>query len=218
MQIQLNIEGTELSVLVLLKRHQHVDSIIEHQPGITLPSTAAHAMIRLAELSAGDVVLDPMCGSCSISVEGAQSWPLCWFVSGDIDIEPVMNTQVKLEKFGAVISMDSVQWSAMKLPLRPNSIDAIVTELPNGSPSRQGSPSLGVLMLYDSLLSEFSRVINKSCGRAIILTPDPKPLDKVLRHSKEWKLRRTWNVLYTQNKFRIYILDIVVPSQIAECG
>lgn len=207
LEIQLNIEGAELSVLVLLKKRENTDNITEPQVGITLPSTVAHSMIRLAELCAGDVVLDPMCGSCSIPVEGAQSWPLCWFLSGDIDIKPTMNTRAKLEELGAVISMDNARWNARRLPLKGDSIDAIVTELPSGLSSGRGSRSINTWKLYESLLREFSRVINKSCGRAVLLTQDPKPLDKVIGKSWEWKLRNTWNVLPADAKFRVFILD-----------
>nr|XP_002126201.1 THUMP domain-containing protein 3-like [Ciona intestinalis] len=56
---------------------------IEYFGRTTLRSTIAYNMLMLCKLKVGEVVVDPMCGTGSIPLEGAMEWKGCLHVGGD---------------------------------------------------------------------------------------------------------------------------------------
>lgn len=56
---------------------------ITHFGITTLRATTSYNMLQLCNIEPGDVVIDPMCGSGSIPIEGALEWPKNFYVAGD---------------------------------------------------------------------------------------------------------------------------------------
>lgn len=134
--------------------------------GALKPPVAA-AMLRLAEVQAGQTVLDPCCGTGTILLEAAALGALA--TGGDLDNEAVQAARANMRAAGAHIRVE--QWDARRLPLAEGSIDAIVTNLPWG---RQVPTDEALPMLYQEVGLEIERVL-RAGGRAVVLTASSEP-------------------------------------------
>ncbi len=133
------------------------------RPGSLKPTVAA-AMHQLADLQNGDVLLDPCCGAGTILVEAPENI----FVSGgDVDLSALNATQENVTHAGK--NMTISQWDARTLPLKTNSVDKLVTNLPWG---RQITVDDELADFYAAICTEIQRVL-KPDGCAIILTSLP---------------------------------------------
>jgi tRNA (guanine6-N2)-methyltransferase len=142
----------------------------EHRPASLRPTVAA-AMVRLAGASAGQIVLDPMCGGGTILAEqialahrrraGEIS-----VLGGDRDADAIRAAAANLRRAGPGWKL--VRWDARRLPLADRSVDRIVCNPPFGV--QLGDPdSIGPL--YRALAAECDRVL-KPEGRAVVLVAD----------------------------------------------
>jgi len=177
-------------------RHRHYK--IEHVPASLRPALAA-AMVRLADIQTGQVILDPMCGAGTLLAEtliyGRMQYRNCnlTLVGGDSDPSAVRATNVNLRQ---LISPDDddgprktdcelTEWDAAQLPLEDGSVDRIVCNLPFGK--QIGDPR-EIGPLYDTVLPEMDRVL-RSGGRAVLLTSHVAAAKGAMRAVK-WKQGR----------------------------
>ena len=127
-------------------------------PGVMLPRTA-RAIVNLSLVRAGETLLDPFCGTGGLLAEaellGAS--PL----GSDADPAMVAGCRTNLPAVPLLLA------DAGDLPLRPGSIDTVVTDLPYGQSSWIGSPGLDEL--YPSALGEIHRVLRRG-RRAVVVT------------------------------------------------
>jgi tRNA (guanine6-N2)-methyltransferase len=156
---------------------------LEHRPASLRPTVAA-AMVRLAEVRPGQVVLDPMCGAGTILVEyleamqrdrggkfatchGAQGRqvanlpPQAW--GGDLEFGAVRAAATNLRHQGPALL---ARWDARRLPLPEASVDRLVSNPPFGK--QIGSPE-EIRPLYRDMIVEYDRVLRPG-GRAVLLT------------------------------------------------
>ncbi|XP_038596063.1 THUMP domain-containing protein 3 [Tachyglossus aculeatus] len=187
-EVLLNIHQSEIIVgIALTEESLHRRNIIEFGP-TTLRSTLAYGMLRLCSPQLGDVIVDPMCGSGAISIEGICEWPNCYHIAGDNNPLAVKRTSSNIwslmtrnstkERKGYIgLPVDSIQWDICSLPLRTSSVDIIVSDMPFGK--RIGSRRRN-WDLYPFCLQEMSRVCKPGTGRAILLTHDRKCIIKAL--------------------------------------
>lgn len=138
---------------------------LAHLPGSLKPPVAA-ALVKLANLSPGQSLLDPFCGSGTILVEAALMGAAAQ--GGDSDAAAVEHARTNLKEAG--VSLDVQQWDARKLPLGDSSIDRIVSNLPWG---RQVQVDSELQSLYRDSLAEMCRVLVPG-GRIVILTGTPQ--------------------------------------------
>lgn len=90
------------------------------------------------------------------------------------------------------LKVDVLRWDVTKLPLRENSIDIFVTDLPFGK--RSGSKSNNKL-LYKKALQEIARVIKLSTGKAVFLTYDKNTFIRSFQMTKLfWKQTKSITV------------------------
>lgn len=187
-EVLLNIHDNEVIVAIALTEESLHRRNITHFGPTTLRSTLAYGMLRLCEPKPTDVIVDPMCGTGAIPIEGATEWSHCYHIAGDnnpLAVNRAANnisslltkSQIKDGKTTWGLPIDAVQWDICNLPLRTASVDIIVTDMPFGK--RMGSKKRN-WNLYPACLREMSRVCRPGTGRAVLLTQDKKCFTKAL--------------------------------------
>lgn len=169
---------------------------ITHFGYTTLRSTLCYNMVRLAEPTKGEIIVDPLCGGGSIPIEGALGFPYTFHVCGDNNDKAMKRTLANVTYINQnekQLMVDPVQWSARSLPLKDSSVDICVTDLPFGKRSGKKSDNLP---LYKDVLKEMGRVSRCGSSRAVLLTHDKKSLTRALSvgNNTYWKQIRTVNV------------------------
>jgi tRNA (guanine6-N2)-methyltransferase len=133
-------------------------------PGTLHPPLAA-AMLRIAEIGAADVLLDPCCGAGTLPIEAAGAAAR---VLGS-DADPVAVAASVANGRGAAVTWSVADAGA--LPLRDGAVDRIVVNPPW---ARQVAPRGRLAADPDRLWREVCRVL-ASDGRIVALLPDPHP-------------------------------------------
>ncbi|XP_072540688.1 tRNA (guanine(6)-N2)-methyltransferase THUMP3 [Salminus brasiliensis] len=198
-EVLLNIHNNEVVIGIALTEESLHRRNITHFGPTTLRSTLAYGMLRLCKPQTSDVIVDPMCGTGAIPLEGVIEWSNSFFLSGDNHDMAVSRTVnninhiVKRRQDGGSTSpglrIDTAQWDLCRLPMRTSSVDIITTDMPFGK--RMGSKKKN-WDLYPSCLREMARVCRPGTGRAVILTQDKKCFQKALfRMGGLWKKSHT---------------------------
>ncbi len=162
----------------------------EHLPASLRPTMAA-AMVRLAEVRPGHVVLDPMCGAGTILAEAVtfarmrhlERVQVC---GGDIERPALRAAGDNLRHLGEFLLS---RWNAGELPLPDASVDRIISNPPFGK--QLGNPE-EIGELYAAALIEYDRVLRPG-GRAVLLVSDPTAM-KAAADSVGWKSQRSVRV------------------------
>ncbi|XP_072438798.1 tRNA (guanine(6)-N2)-methyltransferase THUMP3 [Chiloscyllium punctatum] len=198
-EILLNIHDNEVVVAIALTEESLHKRNITHFGPTTLRSTLAYGMLRLCKPQPTDIIVDPMCGTGAIPIEGALEFSQCYFLAGDNNILAVNRSvnninslqKKRLEK-GRVtwgMPLDVVQWDICNLPLKTSSVDVIISDMPFGK--RIGSRRKN-WDLYPACLQEMGRVCRPETGRAALLTQDKKCFVKAMsRMGHLWRKSHT---------------------------
>lgn len=169
--------------LALTKKSLHRRNIAFFGP-TTLRSTVCHNLLRLADIKPGDIVLDPMAGGGSISIEGAMGFPGTFQIGGDNHPKAVSrfysNVRALQEQVGKGLPIGGLKWDSRRLPLNEGSVDVIVTDMPFGV--RSGSKTSN-RNLYNRTLLEMGRVARPGSARAVLLTQDRKSFSLALTNT-----------------------------------
>lgn len=186
-EVLLNIHNNEIVVGIALTEESLHRRNITHFGPTTLRSTLAYGMLRLCDPQPADIIIDPMCGTGAIPIEGAAEWPNCYHIAGDNNPQAVKRTannissllrQIQSKESTSVGKpIDSIQWDICSLPLRTGSVDIIVTDMPFGK--RIGSKKKN-WDLYPACLLEMGRICRPRTGKAVLLTQDRKCFAKAL--------------------------------------
>ncbi|KAI7807585.1 THUMP domain-containing protein 3 [Triplophysa rosa] len=193
-EVLLNIHNEEVVIGIALTEVSLHRRNITHFGPTTLRPTLAYGMLRLCKPQPSDVILDPMCGSGAIPLEGAIEWPNSFFLAGDnngIAINRTVNNVKHLlknrpvERSSSGLPIDIIQWDLCNLSVRNSSVDIIITDMPFGK--RMGSRKKN-WDLYPLCLREMARVCKPDTGRAVLLTQDKKCFTKaVLQMGELWR-------------------------------
>ncbi|XP_070558082.1 tRNA (guanine(6)-N(2))-methyltransferase THUMP3-like isoform X2 [Ptychodera flava] len=211
--VLLNIADRDIQIAIALTRESMHRRNITHFGSTTLRATLAYMMLRLGEIQPGDVVCDPMCGTGAIPIEAALNWPSAVHMCGDKYEHPCTHTwkniaavnEKRQKKSLLPISADIINWDVRCLPLRTNSVDVIVSDLPFGK--RSGS-KFNNWELYHKGLTEMARICREESGRAVLLTQDKKCMTKTISLCKDfWKNRRTIWINQGGLQAGVYILQ-----------
>jgi tRNA (guanine10-N2)-dimethyltransferase len=127
-------------------------------PGVMLPLTA-RAVVNLSLVRPGGTLFDPFCGTGGILGEAG----LVGACPVGSDADPAMVAGCRLNYPAIPLFLAD----ATALPLRPASLDAVVTDLPYGQSSRIMDQGLGDL--YPRALGEIHRVLRPG-RRAVVVT------------------------------------------------
>ncbi|XP_036729506.1 THUMP domain-containing protein 2 isoform X3 [Balaenoptera musculus] len=103
-----------------------------------LRSTIAWAMASLAEIKAGAVVLDPMCGLGTILLEAAKEWPDVYYVGADVSDSQLLGACDNLKAAGLKDKIELLKVSVIELPLPSESVDIIISDIPFGKKFKLG--------------------------------------------------------------------------------
>ncbi|XP_058144668.1 tRNA (guanine(6)-N(2))-methyltransferase THUMP3 isoform X2 [Dasypus novemcinctus] len=199
-EVLLNIHDNEIVVGIALTEESLHRRNITHFGPTTLRSTLAYGMLRLCAPQPTDIIVDPMCGTGAIPIEGASEWSNCYHIAGDnnpLAVNRAANNisslltknQIKESKPSWGLPIDAVQWDICNLPLRTGSVDIIVTDMPFGK--RMGSKKRN-WNLYPACLWEMSRVCRPGTGRAVLLTQHKKCFIKALS-----EMGHVWRKVHT---------------------
>ncbi|CAG0915885.1 unnamed protein product [Notodromas monacha] len=155
-------------------------NVVEFGP-TTMRATIAFGLVKAGRVSVGDLVLDPLCGSGAIPIEGAMAFPgAVFFASDNFDAAPT-RTVKNMDHANSTVSEDKFlgvfQGDAKRIPLRDSSLDTVVTDLPFGK--RMGSISDNRVS-YRYFLLEFARVLRPNSGTLVCITYDVRSLTQVL--------------------------------------
>ncbi|XP_036992105.2 THUMP domain-containing protein 2 isoform X2 [Artibeus jamaicensis] len=125
-----------------------------------LRSTIAWAMASVAEIKAGALVLDPMCGLGTILLEAATEWPEAYYVGADVSDSQLQGARDNLKAAGLEDKIALLKVSVVELPLPPESVDVIISDIPFGKKFKLGKD-------IKSILREMERVLR--AGGAVVL-------------------------------------------------
>ncbi|MBN1583897.1 MAG: methyltransferase domain-containing protein [Anaerolineae bacterium] len=170
----------------------------EHLPASLRPTLAA-AMVRLANPRPNDRFCDPMCGAGTILAERARAGPYQTLIGGDIDAKAVQAARVNLLHQDCIVHL----WDVRRLPLRSNTLDAVVCNLPFGE--QIGSHADNVA-LYDRFFKQLCRVLGPG-GRAVLLTSEKELMRQLLRSYAQLVRKQEILVGVLGQAARIYVLQ-----------
>lgn len=136
----------------------------EHVPGSLKPAVAA-ALLALADVSPGMLILDPCCGAGTILIEAGSHGVKAW--GGDIQPQALAAARLNAINAGATVRLD--QWDARALPITDRSVDRVISNLPWG---RAVSTAASLQTLYHGISEEIERVLIPA-GKAVLLTSLP---------------------------------------------
>ncbi|KAM3621974.1 uncharacterized protein V6R79_018493 [Siganus canaliculatus] len=199
-EVLLNIHNNEVVIGIALTEESLHRRNISHFGPTTLRSTLCYGMLRLCKPQASDIILDPMCGTGAIPLEGAIEFSESFYVAGDnydMAVNRTVNNICHIQKRRAEkgsasgLPIDTVRWDLCNLPIRTSSVDIIITDMPFGK--RMGSRKKN-WDLYPSCLREMARVCRPGSGKAVLLTQDKKCFSKAIsRMGGLWrKLHTVW--------------------------
>jgi tRNA (guanine6-N2)-methyltransferase len=155
--------GVQLTRTRLSKRQKRV-----YTPMAALKTVVAYAMLRFARLDEGSGgLLDPFCGSGTILIEAAQSFPNLPLYGSDAFAKPVQGTADNLAAMGLTERVALTQADARDLRdhYEPGSMRAIVTNPPFGV--RLGRRA-DFRHLYSNFLQGAHRILEPG-GRLVVL-------------------------------------------------
>jgi len=194
LEFTINCDVNQVYCCINLTNVSLFNRTVTHFGPCTLRPPISASLVMLAKLEVGDVVLDPMCGGGTISLEGCQMGAQ-YHIGGEIHemaVKRSMDNYLALkEKNNLRIqpSADFFQWDCLYPCLKNNSVDVIITDLPFGK--RSGSKADN-RVLYPRTLLSMARVVRPVTGRAVLLTQDKrsmfgcfKQVEKYWKHTKQ---------------------------------
>eukprot|EP00118_Oscarella_pearsei_P013321 m.105602 g.105602 ORF g.105602 m.105602 type:complete len:380 (+) comp37230_c0_seq20:111-1250(+) len=130
-----------------------------------LRSTTAWALAKLADIEAGQVVLDPMCGAGTILIEAAVEWKDVRYIGCDFS-QCQLDIAASNAKSAELVNIDFMLADATSLPLESGCVDRVICDLPFGL--QHGNPA-SIKVLYPLFVKELERIVRFG-GRAVLLT------------------------------------------------
>ncbi|MBN1761473.1 MAG: methyltransferase domain-containing protein [Methanomicrobia archaeon] len=164
-------------LLVHAMDKQHFEATRPHfrpffSPVVIMPKIA-RALVNLSGVNAAELLLDPFCGTGGILIEAGAIG--AGAIGADVQRKMVGGARENLEFFG--LQGDLIVSDASKIPLKDNSLDAVVTDMPYGRASFvlgssfrvTKSRSVSIELLHQEALAEIHRVL-KTGRKAVIVS------------------------------------------------
>jgi tRNA (guanine6-N2)-methyltransferase len=196
-----------------LSHHQAYDKSL--QKGELRPELA-NILCRLSEPSPKELFLDPFCGSGAIPIQRAPMMPDGLIIASDIDPEKVAALKARVKTLDltrriVVRAGDGLDLSRYE----DGSIHKIVTDPPWG---HFAQTSTSIEEFYEKMMGEFVRV-TRAGGLMVILTAETAALEASLdRYSPRITLVRSYNILLSGKKARVYVAEKKdIPAAVEMC-
>lgn len=172
LEVMANFSENHLYVALTLTSNKSLDRRNIVETGYTtLRAPTCYALLRVAKIETGDIVMDPMAGSGAIPAESCSLFGHEWSafnLAGEIAKIPLKKSQTNMKVFDRAPS-DVLLLDVTSMPFTTSSIDVFVSDLPFGR--RHGSKRANKT-LYPALLKEMGRMARLKTGRAVLLTQD----------------------------------------------
>ena len=163
----------------------------------------------------GDIVIDPMVGCGSIPIEGAlSSKSRVFYLGSDKSSNAVqlsnenlnyLNDLAVQNDIGKRLLVNILQMDSTNLPLRNQSIDSAITDLP----FNKRSGEINRTKLYTNSLAELGRVCRKSC---VCLTADRRAMETAIKSSNHlWKYSNRRVINHGGIRAGVYLLRKLKP-------
>ena len=201
-EVVITIDLAQIYVGIGLTKKSLFRRNIKHFGPTTLRATICASMLQLADIQPGDIVVDPMCGGGSIPIEGALSYQKGFHLAGDNHEKAIYRatenfkalseslTEASGNEICNSLQADVLSWDVTRIPLRDNSVDVFITDLPFGK--RSGSKADN-RVLYPKIMNSMARVVKANTGRAVLLTQDKNSMFKSFgKFNKFWKINRQY--------------------------
>jgi len=205
--VNMNLGASSLTILISLTGSSLHRRNISHYGITTLRGTIAYNMARVCKIQPGDIVFDPMCGSGCISIEAAIDWPGTFNIAADNAypaVQRAANNVKHLNKHGHKLAVDVINWDVTDMPLRTNSVDVIVTDMPFGK--RIGSVKDNIKM-YPAALTELARIARPGVTRGCFLTRDKRSMGQALNQNVQyWTRTESFFINIGGLKALVYVL------------
>ncbi|NWH97068.1 THUM2 protein, partial [Tichodroma muraria] len=133
-----------------------------------LRSTVAWAMASLAEISAGALVLDPMCGLGTILLEAAKEWPEACYWGADISDLQLEGADENITTAGLMDKIELLKASVKALPLPSESFDSVISDIPFGKKFKTTNDA----QLLPDILQEMERVLRVGGTLVLLLSQE----------------------------------------------
>ena len=163
---------------------------------VRLRPATAQLLLHLCQFQAGDVVLDPCVGLGTLVLETL-------FIGNNVNVigfggdlvltkeglGPVaadLMIRARQSKDRSRSYADLIAWDACCLPIRAQSVDVIVSDLPFGQSCSSSSKLEGLLPL---LVSEWARVLKPETGRMVLLCGTYSPLLQAMVDANEHNMK-----------------------------
>ncbi len=186
--------GVRLSEMALHRRSRLV-----HAPA-SLNPTVAYAMAWLTRPGPEDVVVDPTCGAGTTLIERATIGRFGLLVGGDLFADAVAMAAVNTR--AAHVPVWLFQWDARRLPLKGDSVDVVLANLPWGR--RVASHQIN-RRIYRRIADEIARVL-RDRGRAAILTLERRLVSEVYGRHRELYIAHARRLSYGGLEPSLYII------------
>ncbi|XP_073530033.1 THUMP domain-containing protein 2 [Phyllobates terribilis] len=121
-----------------------------------LRATTAWAMASMAEISTAKYILDPMCGVGTILLEAAMEWPHAIFLGVDKSESQLKIAVKNVKKAGVMGSVAFLRGSVLALPVLPESMDVVVSDIPFG---RKFTCSKDITELLPDIIHQMEKVL-----------------------------------------------------------
>jgi len=166
----------------------------------SLRPTVAHAMCLLSDPHAGELVLDPMCGTGTILVERAAAGPIPVLIGGDISPRALRETPISLN--AADVYARLFRGDSGRMPFPAGTIDKIISNPPWGC--RVGSHAKD-RHLYPRFLDEMARVA-KPGALLVLITAEKRLFLRCVELRPQLELLSTIRVNINGIEPSIYVL------------
>ncbi len=177
------IENTYIFGLELIRRslRERKYRVFHHEASIN--PILAYAMNMLLEYDVDKeyVLIDPMCGSGTIVIEGCFHYRRALFIGADIDYRNVRGALRNVERAGLRERVILLTADVRTLSKYVREVDGIVTNPPYGI---RMTALEKLEKFYRELIREVDNVLPSGC-RAVIITPRRGLMINVLKHVKD---------------------------------
>ncbi|MCS7105145.1 MAG: THUMP domain-containing protein [Thermofilaceae archaeon] len=152
----------------------------------SLNPVVARAMVKIAGIRNGEILLDPMCGGGTIVIEALLENASAYCIG--FDVNPIHVRGARLNAAAAGVNAEFGVANAVNLQrMFRRGVDLIVTNPPYGIREKAVS---GKIRLYESLIEGAYRILTDE-GRLIILSPLKKLVERIA-------FRYQWRSTYTR--------------------
>ncbi len=171
-----------------------------HLPASLKPSIA-QCMVLLSKPIPEDIFVDPMCGAGTIAIERAFAYPYQRIIAGDV--EEMSTSSAKGNIHSSRKAIDLMLWNASTMPIKDQSVDKLVSNLPFGKLSGSHTENQ---YLYAIFFREMKRIM-KIGSRAVLLTTERDLMRDIVSRHRDVKIEKQVNVELSGLKACIYVLN-----------